>query len=88
MTPDQNDDNRSNLGAKVPTNQKDALVKWGYSQSTAYKTVTLSDHVREAISEYLNRHWDELPEDARTDLLREDLADPDEPAVVTEGGSS
>lgn len=85
MTPDQS---RSQLGAKVPTNQKDALVKWAHEQSSAYNSVSLSDHVREAISEYLNQHWDEMPEDARADLDRASLSDPNDVAVEANGGDS
>jgi len=88
--PVQGDNNRAPLGAEVPTNEKDALVKWAHEQSTAYENVSISDHVREAISEYLNNHWDELPEKARNDIQRSQLADPDEPAVeaVQEDDSS
>jgi len=93
MNPHQpGNETRSSISARVPTNHKDALIYLADAESTAHDRVSLSEVLRDFVSEGLVRRWDELPEEAK-DVLDDDLkadagenADPSE--AVADGGKS
>lgn len=58
----------SHTGAYIPTTHKSALQKTAYHKSSVSRSVSVSELVREAVAEWLENHWDELPEEARDDL--------------------
>lgn len=65
---DQPTDTRSRIGARIDTDKKDALVKWAHSRTTPYQRVTISQIVREAVTEHLEQNYEQLPEEAKDDL--------------------
>lgn len=69
---DQGSDGKSFFGGDIPTNHKEAVYQFAESRTTRTQPVSMADILREAVSEYLNNHYDELPGETR-DLLDEDL---------------
>ena len=64
---------KSFIGAKIPTNLKDALYKLAKSRDSPYDEVHMTDLIEDAIREYLARQ-DDLPEEAKDDLDSDFLA--------------
>lgn len=72
MTPEPGDGQRPRIAASVPTNHKQALDYAADKRSQPGSRTYTASIVREAIGEWLARHSEELPPEAR-DLLDEDL---------------
>jgi len=63
------------IGFRVPSNVNTAyeqIANLKDFEAGAHATVNKSDILREALEEYLNNHYEELPEETR-DLLDDDL---------------
>lgn len=76
------DQTRDHLGARVDTNKKHALTLYAHKLNgeDPYAQVKLSNVVRGAVDEYIARHWDDLPEEAKDALDKDTLADAGEGA--------
>lgn len=73
--PDHNDDLGGQIGLRVPADVNAAYEQIANErnyEAGAHSTVNKSDVLREALEEWLNNHFDELPEETR-DLLDDDL---------------
>lgn len=72
MVSNRGDGQSPRITASVPTNHKQALDYAATQRSTPGNRTYTADLVREAIEEWLARHSQDLPSEAR-DLLDEDL---------------
>lgn len=73
--PDQTDSLGGSIGFRVPANVNTAYEQIANErdyEAGAHDTVNKSDVLRDALIEYLDNHFDELPEETR-DLLDDDL---------------
>jgi hypothetical protein len=64
---------KSFIGAKIPTNLKDALYKLAKHRDSPYDEVNMTDLIEASVREYLARQ-DDLPEEVRDDLDADLLA--------------
>ncbi len=75
MPPSNSDELGGHIGFRVPSNVNTAyeqIANLRDFEAGAHDTVNKSDVLREALIEYLDNHYDDLPEETR-DLLDDDL---------------
>ena len=54
---------KSTVSGRVPPDEKEALANLAYDRSTPIDRVTISELVGEAVSDYIDQHADEIPDD-------------------------